>query len=121
MKLALALIGVASWSSSAALAEDLRMICKNDFHEYLLTFDTQARSLVLNPDTDKTTYKVLAFEKNASREGVAGMVGIKSNLGFYAEFRPKMRVDFYLDDKLFQSDTCRRVGENTPATNPPTK
>ena len=84
------------------------MICKNDFHEYLLTFDTQSRSLVLNPDTDKTTYKVLAFEKNASREGIAGMVGLKSNLGFYAEFKPKMRVELYSDSKLAQTDLCRK-------------
>ncbi len=90
-----------------ASAESLRMICKSPRQEYLLTFDTLSRSLVLNPDTSKTKYAALAFEKSVAREAGAGMVGNGSNLGFYAEFRPQMKVDLFRDDKLFQSDVCR--------------
>ena len=41
MGLICALVVFAAWSPSA-LADDLRMICKNDFHEYFVTFDTEA-------------------------------------------------------------------------------
>jgi len=48
MGLICALVVFAAWSPSA-LADDLRMICKNDFHEYFVTFDTEARdTLTLN-------------------------------------------------------------------------
>lgn len=78
------------------------MICKNPRQEYLATFSD---GLFWADDSE---YVVLAVEDTDERKVIAGMVGHDSGLGFAAEFRPQMKVDFYTGDgSLFQTDNCR--------------
>lgn len=83
------------------------MICKNPRREYLVVFDPGARTLVLNPDSDASRYKVLAIESTPDRLTVAGMVGFDSGMGFSADFKPKHQVAFYVNETVRQIDHCR--------------
>jgi hypothetical protein len=91
----------------AAASGQVSMICKNPRGEYLVVFDPSARTLILNPDSDASRYKVLAIESTPDRLTVAGMVGFDSDMGFSADFQPKHQVAFYVNETVRQTDRCQ--------------
>lgn len=107
MRALLMICVLAGVSAPAIAAEPIKMMCTNPRQDYLVVFDEAKREFRTNPDTDDTTWKVLAIEDTADRLVVAGMVGQDSDLGFSAEFRPKPKIDLYVNDGVFQADSCR--------------
>jgi hypothetical protein len=85
------------------------MTCENPGDGYLVLFEPEARIFMLNPDTDASTYTVLAVEGSK----VAGAVGYDSGMSFLADFGREPRVDFYIGRDVVQTDPCV-PGEPSP-------
>lgn len=81
------------------------MMCTNPRQDYLVVFDAKARAFVINPDTETTSYAVLAIEDSK----VAGAVGYDSGMSFLADFGDQRHIDFYIGAEIVQTDSCRSV------------
>lgn len=78
------------------------MVCRNPGSPYLVVFDPEARTFVLDPDTSASSYTVLAIEGST----VAGAVGYDSGLSFLADFAEPRHIDFYAGSEVVQTDPC---------------
>lgn len=92
---------VLSWVQPA-WADTWKMSCKNPGDSYLVLFEPEARIFMLDPDTDASTYTVLALEGSK----VAGAVGYDSGMTFLADFGREPRVDYYIGREIVQTDLC---------------
>lgn len=101
MRLVLAL-SLSTIAVSDAAAGVISMICQNPRREYVLTYNTDDRSLVLGD----TSYKVLAVERTEDRFIVAGTT-VNGGPTFQLHIRPYRKIDFYSDGSLDQTDGCR--------------
>lgn len=93
-------------------AKNITMICKNPSEDYTVTFDQGARS-VTETGWDRATsqyvtekYTVLSIE---SSEGQLLVTGLTVNNGptFRAQFRPRKKMEYFENSKLFETDPCR--------------
>lgn len=78
------------------------MVCSNPGRDYLVVFDREQRTFVLDPDTSATKYTILAIEGDR----VAGAVGYESGLSFLADIGDAARIEFYDGSKIVQTDAC---------------
>ena len=77
------------------------MTCQNPRQSYLVVFDDVARTLVINPDTDRAEYSV----NFVISPMVAGAVGHDSGLNYVADFHARQMV-YYRDLVRQQTDQC---------------
>lgn len=98
----LTLIAAIAVVSAPAAAAPVSMTCENPRQSYLVEFDRDARTFIINPDTDRSEYTVLAVEADT----VAGAVGHDSGLAFLASLSPPKQIAFYDGATVIQTDPC---------------
>lgn len=88
-------------------AETLKLICENPRREYLVVFDTKSRTFLINPDSDRTYYKVKSVSQSEDGLVVKGNT-VKQGPDFEAFFGDGASITFLMPDP-FQTDFCRHV------------
>jgi hypothetical protein len=91
--------------SSVVRAHEL--ICENPRREYLVTYTDGDRYIEVKADGSTSEYTVLAVEKTDQAFIVAAQTpndgpSVKMNL------RPYLRMEYWVDGQLFQTDACRK-------------
>lgn len=92
---AIILVGVQHANATA-------MLCKNPSREYAASYSEDSKRFLV----DDTQYTVKAVENNSARYVVSGHT-VGDGPDFRAEFRPHKRIEFFVNDQLFQTDRCR--------------
>lgn len=105
MKQTITTIAILLSLTGSAIAAEHTMICKNPRREYLVVF-REPRTMILNPDSDATRYRVLAVEKQGEQLFVAGLT-VKNGPTFRAYFNASKKLEYYAHGKLMQTDKCR--------------
>jgi hypothetical protein len=83
-------------------ARTFSMVCKNAHREYAVRFDKTANTFFV----EDTAYRILAIESTQARLAVVGLT-INDGPTFRAYFRPQMKIEYFENDELFQTDGCR--------------
>lgn len=102
MKVAGLIIQFASVFATAGFAAERTMICENSRREYVVKFDKSWPSLI----ADTTQYQVLAVENTIERLVIVGLT-VEDGPTFRAHFRPYMKMEFFIESQLIQTDGCR--------------
>lgn len=98
------------YNSTKHRDKTIKLICQNLFREYLVSYNQQYRTLILNSEKGDTEYTVLAIESNGKTKIIAGSTvngGPTFKLSLPQNGKPKF--DFYIDKKLEQTDLCRYI------------
>lgn len=103
MQKLIALALIVCWAP-ATFGAELRIGCQNPQRPYLVVYDSTARTLIIDPDTEQVAYKVT----RALLAAAEGEVGYNSGLTFRADFGLYPRIEFYSGGKLVQTDKCDR-------------
>lgn len=92
--------------SLPALAET-QLICENPIREYQVVYSPGVSELILNPDSDPTSYVILIDEAG---EWAHVITAATPNGGPTARLhlRPYLKMEFWSDGELFQTDGCYR-------------
>jgi len=88
--------------SPAVSAAEIRMSCENPRGPYLVVYDSDAKTLTIDPDMRAAEYRV----DHATLLFAEGPVGYESGLAFRAYFGPNPRIRFYSGQDLVQTDLC---------------
>jgi len=84
------------------VASQAKMVCENPRQEYAISFDEMTEIFF----SGETQYHVLAVEKTKQRFVVVGLTG-DGGPTFKAHFRPYKKMEFFVNNQLFQTDGCR--------------
>jgi hypothetical protein len=82
------------------------MVCKNPRREYVVAFSDNPRRLQVRADEADVDYPVLAVERSASRYAVVALT-VKGGPTARVSFLPPLKVEYFENNKLFQTDYCR--------------
>lgn len=85
-----------------ARAATLRMVCENPRRDYVVTYEEGAKTMSAN----ETAYRVLAVDRTKQKLVVAGLT-VDDGPTFRAHFRPEKKIEYFSDNALMQTDTCR--------------
>jgi hypothetical protein len=94
-----------------AVAETQHMKCKNAVRYYAVTFDTETRILTTRSD-DQTGVgglrELIVLAVNNTSDGlvVSGRANMSNGPAFRALFSPLKKMEWFVDNKLFQIDAC---------------
>jgi hypothetical protein len=96
-------------ASTQAYADVYKLICENPRREYIVTFADGDRAIIASDGVNATPYTVLAVEDTSEKHVIAaqtpnGGPSVQMNL------RPYLRMDYWVDGQLFQTDACRLPG-----------
>lgn len=103
MRIALA---IAFLLATAPIANAESMSCTaSPMHPYFVTFDPASRQLLIDPETDRTSYAVVHVQPDL----VLGDVGHGSGLLYVASFDAPKSITYYdgKTGKVAQIDACR--------------
>lgn len=89
-------------------AAHIVLACKNPRRNYLVTFDFSSRSITAAADDDISQYKVLSIENSQNDLLVSGLT-VNDGPTFLAHFRKNKRIEYFVENKLFQTDDCQQV------------
>ena len=93
---------MATW----ARAETITMTCKNPRREYIVVFDSFAKSLVTKAEEGDTPYRVDKV-RQVGRGYVVDGVAAPGGPSFHALIDNQKLIQFFVGKKLFQTDYCR--------------
>ncbi|KFL28874.1 hypothetical protein JP74_00445 [Devosia sp. 17-2-E-8] len=82
------------------------MICKNPGREYYLVYEPGAEAVVINPDSDHSTWKVLSNLFDDTQHIVIVDLGHPGMSG-QVHFRPYRKVEIFSSGQLVQTDGCK--------------
>ena len=88
-----------------AHAQPLSMICENPGREYQVTYTLGNRDIILNPDTERTRYRVLAVEHAEGKLIVAAQTP-NGGPAVRVHFRPYKKLEYFADGEVVQTDGC---------------
>lgn len=90
---------------SAAAHAETRLICENPRREYLVIYSPGASTLILNPDSDRTTYSILVDDLS---DGSHVVTASTPNGGRTARLhlRPYLKMEFWSGGEVVQTDGC---------------
>ena len=94
---------------TSVYADTYKLVCENPRREYLVTYTDGERTIQASDGVNETPYTVLAVEKTGDKHVVAaqtpnGGPSVRMNL------RPYLRMEYWVDGQLFQTDACRQPG-----------
>lgn len=84
---------------------DTRLICENPGREYLVVYEPGTEFLTLNPDSDKTRYRVL-IDNNDDATHIVTAATFDGGPTAQLHLRPYLKIEFWSDGQLFQTDAC---------------
>jgi hypothetical protein len=89
-----------------SVADALQVTCENPRREYLVRYEEGDRYIRVGAEGDESNYTVLAVEKSTDRFIIAAQT---PNGGPTVRFgiRPYLRMEYWVDGQLFQTDACR--------------
>jgi hypothetical protein len=101
------------WIAAAALlvlagtaeAKTYSMTCTNPHGPYLVVYDDTARTLILNPDSDRAAYGV-AVVLPPPLMTVIGDVPKQGDMAYVATLTDKPSMIYYVHGAVAQTDTC---------------
>jgi hypothetical protein len=96
-------------TASSSYADTYRLICENPRREYTISYTDGDRAIQASDGANETPYTVLAVEETEEKHVVAaqtpnGGPSVRMNL------RPYLRMEYWMDGQLFQTDACRLPG-----------
>jgi hypothetical protein len=100
------IVGLSALIAQEAHAETITMICKNPRREYLVVFDSFAKSLVMKAEEEDTPYRVDKIRR-VGRGYVVNGVTTPGGPSFHALIDNQKLIQFFVSNKLLQTDYCR--------------
>lgn len=100
------MIGLFVFITHDARAETITMTCKSPRREYLVVFDSFAKSLVTKAEEGDTPYRVDKV-RQVGRGYVVEGVTAPGGPSFHALIDNQKLIQFFVSNKLVQTDYCR--------------
>ena len=94
-------------ASKVSAMADIRLICENPRHEYLIVYRPEAEVLLLNPDSERTTYPILV-DDNDDRSHIVTAATPNGGPTARLHLRPYLKVEFWSGGTVIQTDGCYR-------------
>lgn len=95
-------IALSYFAAHTADAEEMKLICDNSMRKYLAVYDTDANSLLINPDSDRVRYTVKSVSRGEDGLVVKGKT-VNGGPDFAAFFGDSPAISFGED----QVDLCQ--------------
>ena len=99
------LVGLSALFAQEARAETITMTCNSPRREYLVVFDSFAKSLVAKAEEGDTPYRVDKVQR-VGRGYVVEGVTAPGGPSFHAVIDNQKLIQFFVSKKLFQTDYC---------------
>jgi hypothetical protein len=99
-------VGLSVLIAQEARAETITMTCKNPRREYLLVFDSFAKSLVAKAEDGDTPYRVDKVQRVGRGYTVDGVTA-PGGPSFHALIDNQKLIQLFISNKLLQTDYCR--------------
>ena len=96
-------------TANSGHAEAYKLICENPRREYVVTYTDGDRAIQASDGVSETPYTVLAVEKTEEKHVVAAQTP-NGGLSVRMNLRPYIRMEYWVDGQLFQTDACRLPG-----------
>lgn len=106
MKKLVLVAGICVFGAQEAGAETITMICKNPRREYVVVFDSFARSFIAKAAEGDTPYRVEKV-RQVGRGYVVDGVTTPAGPAFRAVIDRQKQIQFFVSGKLLQTDHCR--------------
>lgn len=99
------LVGLFVLIAQEARAETIAMTCKNPRREYLVIFDSFAKSLIATAEEGDTPYRVDKVRR-VGRGYIVDGVTAPGGPSFHAVIDNQKLIQFFVSKKLLQADYC---------------
>lgn len=98
-------ISILALVSTTSMAEAYSLTCSNPGREYNLVYEQGMGAAIINPDSEKTQWPVLASILDDRQHVVFVNIG-NENMAAIIHLRPYKKIEIFQSGSIIQTDGC---------------